>query len=86
MAKTRDEYERVAEAHAKAQAEKNRVTIAAARANAAKLDWDAYTPTKPSFIGVRGFDELRRRGAHPLHRLDALLLDLGVQGALSGAP
>ncbi|MFY9658171.1 MAG: vitamin B12 dependent-methionine synthase activation domain-containing protein, partial [Methylocystis sp.] len=55
MAKTRDEYERVAEAHAKAQAEKNRVTIAAARANAAKLDWDAYTPTKPSFIGVRGF-------------------------------
>ena len=55
IAKTRDEYERVAEAHAKAQAEKNRVTIAAARANAAKLDWDAYTPTKPSFTGVRGF-------------------------------
>ena len=55
LAKTRDEYERVAEAHAKAQAEKNRVTIAAARANAAKLDWDAYTPTKPHFAGVRGF-------------------------------
>ena len=55
ITKTRDEYERVAEAHAKAQAEKNRVTIAAARANAAKIDWDAYTPTKPSFTGVRGF-------------------------------
>jgi len=55
IAKTRDEYERVAEAHAKAQAEKNRVTLAAARANAAKLDWDSYTPTKPTFTGVRGF-------------------------------
>ena len=55
MAKTRDEYERVAETHARAQADKNRVTIAVARANAAKLDWNAYTPTKPSFIGVRGF-------------------------------
>jgi 5-methyltetrahydrofolate--homocysteine methyltransferase len=55
MARTRGEYERVAEAHAKAQAEKNRVTLAAARANAAKLDWSAYTPTKPSFTGVRGF-------------------------------
>ncbi len=55
MARTRDEYERVAEAHAKAQAEKNRITIAAARANAAKIDWDSYTPTKPNFTGVRGF-------------------------------
>ncbi|ARN80378.1 methionine synthase [Methylocystis bryophila] len=54
-AKTRDEYERVAEVHAKAQADKNRVPIAAARANAAKLDWESYTPTKPTFTGVRGF-------------------------------
>jgi 5-methyltetrahydrofolate--homocysteine methyltransferase len=55
MTKTRDEYERVAEAHAKAQAEKSRVTLSAARANAARIDWGSYTPVKPSFTGVRGF-------------------------------
>ncbi|MGA9599337.1 MAG: methionine synthase [Methylocystis sp.] len=55
MAKTRGEYERVAEAHAKAQVDKSRVPLAAARANAAKFDWESYTPTKPSFTGVRSF-------------------------------
>jgi 5-methyltetrahydrofolate--homocysteine methyltransferase len=55
MAQTRKEYERVAEAHAKAQLDKQRVPLAKARANALKIDWDAFTPTKPSFTGARGF-------------------------------
>ena len=55
VAKTRDEYERLADAHARAQAEKQRVTLAQARANALKIDWSAFTPIKPSFIGVRSF-------------------------------
>ncbi|HXY59891.1 MAG TPA: methionine synthase, partial [Methylocystis sp.] len=55
VAKTRDEYERLADAHARAQAEKQRVTLAQARANALKIDWSALTPIKPSFIGVRSF-------------------------------
>ena len=55
MAQTRKEYERVADAHAKAQVDKQRVPLAKARANALKIDWDAFTPTKPSFTGARGF-------------------------------
>ena len=55
MAQTRKEYERVADAHAKAQLDKQRVPLAKARANALKIDWDAFTPTKPSFTGARGF-------------------------------
>lgn len=55
MAETRAEYERVAEAHAKAQADKQRVSIEQARANHYKIDWAAFTPTKPSFFGARVF-------------------------------
>ncbi len=55
MAQTRGEYERVAEAHAKAQLDKQRVPLAKARANALKIDWDAHTPVKPSFTGARAF-------------------------------
>jgi 5-methyltetrahydrofolate--homocysteine methyltransferase len=55
VAKTREEYEKVAEAHARAQADKQRVSLAAARANAFAIDWRAYEPPKPSFLGARVF-------------------------------
>lgn len=55
IAETRAEYERVAEAHAKSQADKQRVSLAQARANHYKIDWPAYAPTKPSFFGARVF-------------------------------
>ena len=55
MAQTRKEYERVADAHAKAQLDKQRVPLAKARANALKIDWEAFAPTRPSFTGARGF-------------------------------
>ncbi len=55
MAETRAEYERVAEAHARAQLDKQRVSLAQARANAYKIDWPAYEPVKPSFLGARAF-------------------------------
>ena len=55
IAETRAEYERVAEAHAKAQADKQRVPLAQARANAYRIDWDKYTPAKPTFTGARAF-------------------------------
>ncbi|WP_400769721.1 methionine synthase [Methylosinus sporium] len=55
VAKTRVEYEKVAEAHARAQADKQRVSLAAARANALKIDWAAYAPPKPTFLGARVF-------------------------------
>ncbi|WP_159730923.1 methionine synthase [Methylosinus sp. Ce-a6] len=55
VAKTREEYVKVAEAHARAQADKQRVSLAAARANAPKIDWGAYEPAKPGFLGARVF-------------------------------
>jgi len=53
----RDEYAKVAAAHARNEAEKQRLPLARARANAHKIDWDAYTPTKPAFLGTRAFED-----------------------------
>jgi 5-methyltetrahydrofolate--homocysteine methyltransferase len=53
----RGEYARVAEAHARAEAEKQRQPLASARENAIKLDWSAYKPTKPSFTGTKVFED-----------------------------
>lgn len=53
----RAEYAKVAAAHARAEAEKVRLPIARARANAHKVDWAAYQPVKPSFLGTKVFDD-----------------------------
>ena len=51
-----DAYGRIREQHSKGQTTKRRVDIAAARANAPKIDWAAYTPPKPEFLGVKAFE------------------------------
>jgi 5-methyltetrahydrofolate--homocysteine methyltransferase len=51
----RAEYRKVADAHARAEADKQRVPIERARANAPKIDWASYDPPKPTFIGTRVF-------------------------------
>ncbi len=54
MAELRGEYTKLAAAHARAQADKVRLPLAAARGNAPKLDWSgAYLPPKPTFLGTR---------------------------------
>jgi 5-methyltetrahydrofolate--homocysteine methyltransferase len=56
IAELRGEYARIAAAHARAQEDKARLPLAAARANALKLDWSgAYQPPEPSFIGTKVF-------------------------------
>ena len=50
------EYRRVADQHAKAEAAKQRVSLAAARANAHRIDWSSYQPPKPSFLGTKVFE------------------------------
>ena len=47
------EYRKVADAHARSEAEKQRLPIARARDNAFKADWSAYQPKTPSFLGTR---------------------------------
>jgi len=50
----RADYDRVREQHANKKVTPL-VTLAAARANKAQMDWAAYTPPKPRFIGRRLF-------------------------------
>jgi 5-methyltetrahydrofolate--homocysteine methyltransferase len=51
----RAEYRKVADAHARAEQEKTRISLADARQHALKLDFSAYEPPKPSFTGTRIF-------------------------------
>ncbi len=55
IAAIRAEYRKVAAAHERSEAEKTRVPLARARANAFAVDWSAYQPTRPSFLGTRVF-------------------------------
>jgi 5-methyltetrahydrofolate--homocysteine methyltransferase len=51
----RAEYRKVADAHARSEADKQRLPIDKARANRMKIDWAAYQPPKPTFTGTRVF-------------------------------
>jgi 5-methyltetrahydrofolate--homocysteine methyltransferase len=51
----RAEYRKVAAAHARSEADKQRLPLEKARANKPKIDWAAYTPPKPAFTGTRVF-------------------------------
>jgi 5-methyltetrahydrofolate--homocysteine methyltransferase len=57
VANVRGEYAKIAAQHARAQSEKLRLSLAAARGNALKLDWGNYTPPKPGFIGTKVLDD-----------------------------
>ncbi|MER2535998.1 MAG: methionine synthase [Rhizobiaceae bacterium] len=50
------EYRKVTEAHERSEREKQRLPLARARANPHRIDWAAYTPPKPSFLGTRTFE------------------------------
>ncbi|HTV34375.1 MAG TPA: methionine synthase [Methylocella sp.] len=51
----RAEYGRVADAHRRAEADKQRLPLVKARANAFKPDWASYEPPRPQFTGSRIF-------------------------------
>ncbi|OHV84239.1 methionine synthase [Rhizobium sp. LCM 4573] len=50
------EYAKVAAAHARSEAEKQRLPLSRARENAQKIDWDSYQPVKPQFTGTKVFE------------------------------
>ena len=52
----RTEYRKVADAHARSEADKQRLPLAKARANAHRIDWANYEPPKPSFLGTKIFE------------------------------
>jgi 5-methyltetrahydrofolate--homocysteine methyltransferase len=54
VAELRGEYTKLAAAHARAQADKVRLPLTAARGNAPKFDWSgAYLPPTPTFLGTK---------------------------------
>jgi 5-methyltetrahydrofolate--homocysteine methyltransferase len=53
----RAEYAKISAAHFRAQADKKRLTLAAARANRVPLDFAQAPPKKPAFLGIRSFDD-----------------------------
>ncbi|MEN6628706.1 MAG: methionine synthase [Sulfuricella sp.] len=50
-----DEYAAIRERHQNRTNDTKPLSLAAARANAPQLDWSAYAPPLPSFIGVKAF-------------------------------
>ncbi len=57
MAGIREEYVKVAEGHARGVADKQRMSLAKARDDRFDIDWKAYAPPRPSFLGTRAFDD-----------------------------
>ncbi|WIJ23601.1 methionine synthase [Devosia sp. RR2S18] len=57
----RAEYAKAAAAHERAESDKQRLPLAAARQNAFKPDWSGYEPPKPSFLGTKVFDDFDLR-------------------------
>jgi 5-methyltetrahydrofolate--homocysteine methyltransferase len=51
----RAEYRKVAEAHARSESDKQRLSLEKARANRPVFDWSSYQPPKPTFTGARVF-------------------------------
>ncbi len=56
VADVKAEYEKLAEKHRQSEADKQRTSLAAARANRFAPKWDDYAPPKPSFLGTRVFE------------------------------
>lgn len=63
IADIRKNYADLAARHAAGQQKKDRQTLAAARENRLRIDWEGYKPVKPAFLGTKVFDD------YPLDRL-----------------
>ncbi len=57
VSEVREEYAKIAAAHARGEENKRRLSLKDARRNALKLDWANYVPPTPSFLGTRVFTD-----------------------------
>lgn len=55
--KVRQDYEKNRISHANSQSAKKRTSITKARDNKFTLDWNGYTPPKPTFLGTKVFED-----------------------------
>ncbi|MDB5629875.1 MAG: methionine synthase, partial [Tardiphaga sp.] len=56
-AQIRADYAKISAAHFRAQQDKKRLKLETARANAAVVDFTASPPVRPSFLGIRTFND-----------------------------
>ncbi|WPZ36626.1 methionine synthase [Thalassobaculum sp. OXR-137] len=54
--KIRADYQKMAEKRRTGRVDRERISIADARANKAKIDWAGYQPPKPAFEGIKTFE------------------------------
>lgn len=54
---TRADYEQIAEKHAAGRKKSERALLADARANKFQIDWTNYAPPRPSFTGLKVFED-----------------------------
>jgi 5-methyltetrahydrofolate--homocysteine methyltransferase len=57
VGEVREEYAKIAAAHARGEENKRRLSLKDARKNALKLDWANYQPPRPTFLGTRVFED-----------------------------
>ena len=57
VTKTKADYAQKREQHANRRQREPLLPLAQIRANRSVLDWSAYVPPKPAFLGVRAFDD-----------------------------
>ncbi len=57
VTEVREEYAKIAAAHARGEENKRRLSLKDARKNALALDWAGYQPPKPAFLGTRVFED-----------------------------
>jgi 5-methyltetrahydrofolate--homocysteine methyltransferase len=57
VGEVREEYAKIAAAHARGEENKRRLSLKDARKNALKLDWANYQPPRPTFLGTRVFTD-----------------------------
>ena len=54
-ANIRTDYEKARQAHIRGQQKKSRLTLKEAQDNRWTTDWEAYSPPRPSFLGIKSF-------------------------------
>jgi 5-methyltetrahydrofolate--homocysteine methyltransferase len=57
VSEVREEYAKIAAAHARGEENKRRLSLKDARKNALMLDWANYQPPRPNFLGTRVLED-----------------------------
>ncbi|MDJ0931465.1 methionine synthase [Breoghania sp.] len=80
----REDYAKVAEAHARGQSSKQRATIATARENRFVPDFTDYTPVKPSFLGTKVLEDYPLEDLVPVIDWTPFFLSWEMKGTYPG--